>query len=46
MKIAPLADVKARLSGYLERVASDGPVIIRSRAWTHVERILENCIAT
>lgn len=28
MKIAPLADVKARLSGYLERVASEGPVII------------------
>jgi prevent-host-death family protein len=28
MRIAPLADVKARLSGYLERVASEGPVII------------------
>lgn len=28
MKIAPLADVKARLSAYLEQVANEGPVII------------------
>ncbi|MGH9836508.1 MAG: type II toxin-antitoxin system Phd/YefM family antitoxin [Blastocatellia bacterium] len=28
MKIAPVADVKARLSAYLEECASDGPVII------------------
>ncbi len=28
MKIAPLADVKARLSAYLDRVATEGPVII------------------
>ncbi len=28
MNIAPLADVKARLSAYLERVATEGPVII------------------
>ena len=28
MKIAPLADVKARLSAYLDQVESDGPVII------------------
>ena len=28
MKIAPLADVKARLSAYLQRVATEGPVII------------------
>lgn len=28
MKIAPLADVKARLSGYVDEVSSDGPVII------------------
>jgi prevent-host-death family protein len=28
MKIAPLADVKARLSAYLDQAASDGPVII------------------
>ncbi len=28
MKIAPLADVKARLSAYLEQVATEGPVII------------------
>lgn len=28
MRIAPLADVKARLSGYVERVSSEGPVII------------------
>lgn len=28
MKIAPVADVKARLSAYLERVATEGPIII------------------
>ena len=28
MKIAPLADVKARLSAYLDQVETDGPVII------------------
>jgi prevent-host-death family protein len=28
MRIAPLADVKARLSAYLDQVANDGPVII------------------
>jgi prevent-host-death family protein len=28
MRIAPLADVKARLSAYLERVGTEGPVII------------------
>lgn len=28
MKIAPVADVKARLSAYLEQVATDGPVVI------------------
>jgi len=28
MRIAPLADTKARLSGYLKRVPTDGPVII------------------
>lgn len=28
MKIAPLADVKARLSAYLEESATQGPVVI------------------
>ena len=28
MKIAPVADVKARLSAYLEKVAREGPVVI------------------
>ena len=28
MRIAPLADVKARLSAYLEECATEGPVII------------------
>jgi prevent-host-death family protein len=28
MKIAPLADVKARLSAYVEQVEAEGPVII------------------
>ena len=28
MKIAPLADVKARLSAYLDQCASEGPVVI------------------
>jgi prevent-host-death family protein len=28
MKIAPLADVKARLSAYLDECETDGPVII------------------
>jgi prevent-host-death family protein len=28
MKVAPLADVKARLSAYLDECAADGPVII------------------
>ncbi|MGH9845827.1 MAG: type II toxin-antitoxin system Phd/YefM family antitoxin [Blastocatellia bacterium] len=28
MKIAPVADIKARLSAYLEECADDGPVII------------------
>jgi prevent-host-death family protein len=28
MKIAPLADVKARLSGYVDEVSSEGPIII------------------
>ena len=28
MKIAPLADVKARLSAYLDQAESEGPVII------------------
>ncbi len=28
MKIAPLADVKARLSAYLDEVETDGPIII------------------
>ena len=28
MKIAPLADVKARLSAYLEKCETEGPVII------------------
>jgi prevent-host-death family protein len=28
MKIAPLADVKARLSAYLDEAKTDGPVII------------------
>ncbi len=28
MKIAPLADVKARLNAYVEQVATEGPVII------------------
>lgn len=28
MRIAPVADVKARLSAYLERVNREGPVII------------------
>jgi prevent-host-death family protein len=28
MKIAPLADVKARLSAYLEECETEGPVII------------------
>ena len=28
MRIAPLAEVKAQLSAYIERSASDGPVVI------------------
>ena len=28
MKIAPLADVKARLSAYLDHVETEGPVVI------------------
>jgi prevent-host-death family protein len=28
MKIAPLADVKARLSAYLEQAETEGPVVI------------------
>jgi prevent-host-death family protein len=28
MKIAPLADVKARLSAYLDECGSDGPIVI------------------
>lgn len=28
MKIAPLADVKARLSAYVEQCETDGPVVI------------------
>lgn len=28
MRIAPLADVKARLSAYLEECSTDGPVVI------------------
>jgi prevent-host-death family protein len=28
MRIAPLADVKARLSAYVEQAGTDGPVII------------------
>ena len=28
MKIAPLADVKARLSAYLEQCAAEGPIVI------------------
>ena len=28
MKIAPLADVKARLSAYIEQVETDGPIVI------------------
>jgi prevent-host-death family protein len=28
MKIAPLADVKARLSAYIEECETDGPIII------------------
>ena len=28
MKIAPLADVKARLSAYIEQSGSEGPVVI------------------
>lgn len=28
MKIAPLADVKARLSAYLEQCRSEGPIVI------------------
>lgn len=28
MKIAPLADVKARLSAYLDHVATEGPMVI------------------
>jgi prevent-host-death family protein len=28
MKIAPLADVKARLSAYLNQAVTDGPVVI------------------
>ena len=28
MKIAPLADVKARLSAYLDQVETEGPVVI------------------
>src|SRR5438552_7389961 len=28
MKIAPLADVKARLSAYLDECATEGPVVI------------------
>jgi prevent-host-death family protein len=28
MKIAPLADVKARLSAYIEQCATEGPVVI------------------
>jgi prevent-host-death family protein len=28
MRIAPLADVKARLSGYLEQCEKEGPIVI------------------
>lgn len=28
MRIAPLADVKARLSAYLDQCAADGPIVI------------------
>jgi prevent-host-death family protein len=28
MRIAPLADVKARLSGYLDRCSDEGPIVI------------------
>ena len=28
MKVAPLADVKARLSAYLDQCESDGPIVI------------------
>jgi prevent-host-death family protein len=28
MKVAPVADVKARLSAYLERIAAEGPIVI------------------
>ncbi len=28
MKIAPLADVKARLSAYLEQAGTEGPIVI------------------
>jgi len=28
MRIAPLADVKARLSAYLEECETDGPIVI------------------
>jgi len=28
MKIAPLADVKARLSAYLDEIETDGPIVI------------------
>ena len=28
MRIAPLADVKARLSAYVEQCETDGPVVI------------------
>jgi prevent-host-death family protein len=28
MKVAPLADVKARLSAYLDECATEGPIVI------------------
>lgn len=28
MRVAPVADVKARLSAYLERIEADGPIVI------------------
>jgi prevent-host-death family protein len=28
MRVAPVADVKARLSAYLERIKSEGPIVI------------------
>jgi len=28
MRIAPVADVKARLSAYLEQIAEEGPIVI------------------